>query len=41
MQHFRTWLHALLTGRRLQAAIDRNNAAADRLDATLRETLGR
>ncbi len=41
MRSFRAWLHALLAGRRLQAAIDRNAAAAERLDAALRETLER
>ncbi|MEQ8949711.1 hypothetical protein [Parvibaculum sp.] len=31
----------LLAGRRLAAAIERNNDAADRLDAALREVLRR
>lgn len=39
----RIWerLRALLIGRRLSAALTRNNEAADRLDAALREVMKR
>lgn len=33
------WLHAILAGPGLVRAIERNNEAADRLDATVREVL--
>ena len=33
------WFHALLAGPGLMRAIERNEEAADRLDATVREVL--
>ena len=34
-------LRSILVGRRLQASVDRNTAAAERLDCALREALKR
>lgn len=41
MERIGAWIAKVLRGRRLEAAIARNNDAADRLDAALREVLRR
>ena len=41
LKRFLEVLHATLTGRRLSEAVKRNADAADRLDAAVREVLGK